>query len=93
MSKIFLFLIMFTSFIVGSMAKEITNEEMVKFFKNNRVGDSPDYAVVKNGNDVLMVITGMMDDKAVCEDMIRPYNEDPSLSDIPGQYACVKVND
>ena len=76
-----------------SVANQINQSDLLSFLKENRVGDSPDYAVVKNGNDVLMIVTGMLDDKRACEDIAKPYNEDPSLSTLPGTFECVKVND
>ena len=50
------------------------------------------YAVVKNGNDYLLTIHSYSDDKATCEEIIKPYNEDPNLSVVKGSYECVRLN-
>ena len=63
-----------------------------RFFAKNKVGRSPDIAVMKNGTDHLMTIHGYMDDLAVCEQLIEPYNQDSSLSTLPGSYSCVPLN-
>jgi hypothetical protein len=71
---------------------EISQEDVQEFFRTHRVGSSPDYAVMKNGTDYLATIHGMVDDKSACLDLIKPYNEDPSLSTLPGAYTCVPLN-
>jgi hypothetical protein len=72
--------------------KEATQEDVQKFFATHKIGHSPDYAVVKNGTDYLAVIYGMNDDLSACMDLIKPYNENPSLSTLPGTYSCVPLN-
>ena len=74
-------------------AKKITQEQLKEYFSNHRVGSSPDYAVVKNGDDYLFTVHGYGDDKTVCEEVIKPYNENPNLSIVKGTYECVRLND
>ena len=78
---------------VTKQAKKITQEQLKEYFSNHRVGSSPDYAVVKNGDDYLFTVHGYGDDKTVCEEVIKPYNENPNLSIVKGTYECVRLND
>jgi hypothetical protein len=72
--------------------KQISQESLQDYFSNNRVGSSPDYAIMKNGNDHLMAVHGYGDDLGVCLELIEPYNNDPSLSAFSGSYSCVPLN-
>lgn len=72
--------------------QETTQDDLKNYFKNHRIGSSSDYAVIKNGDDYLLTIHGYMDDKQSCEDIIKPLNEDPKLSVMPGTYSCIKLN-
>ena len=74
-------------------AKKISQEQLKEYFSKHRVGSSPDYAVVKNGDDYLFTIHSYRDDKATCEEVIKPYNDDPKLSIVKGSYECVRLND
>lgn len=86
-------LIMFVSLTGCESKQKIVDQEAVKkFFTKNRVGSSPDYAVMKNGTDHLLTIHGYGDDLDVCLRLIEPYNRDPSLSIIPGSFTCVPLN-
>jgi hypothetical protein len=76
----------------GCAKHEATQEDVREFFATHKIGRAPDYAVVKNGTDYLAVIYGMDDDLSVCMDLIKPYNENPSLSTLPGTYSCVPLN-
>lgn len=72
--------------------KQVTQEAVQDFFAKNRVGSSPDYAVIKNGTDHLLTIHGYSNDRDVCLRLIEPYNKDPSQSVLPGSYTCVPLN-
>ena len=76
----------------NSEPKQVTQEAVKEFFAKNRVGSSADYAVMKNGTDYLATIHGYGNDREVCLQLIEPYNRNPSLSTIPGQYTCVPLN-
>lgn len=75
-----------------SGSKEVGQEAVKDFFSKNRVGSSPDYAVMKNGTDHLLTIHGYANDRDVCMKLIEPYNKNQSLSSIPGSYTCVPLN-
>ena len=46
--------------------KEVGQDAVKGFFAKNRVGSSPDYAVMKNGTDHLLTIHGYANDLDVC---------------------------
>lgn len=73
-------------------ATQATQEDMRKFFETHKIGSSPDYAVVKNGDDYLITVHGYVDDFSVCMNLIKPLNDNPALSTIPGNYTCVQLN-
>ena len=71
-------------------------EDLQRFLSKNKIGNSPDYAFVKNGiagQDHLITIHGYGDDKAVCEALAKEYNSDSGLSTLPGEYQCVRLNE
>lgn len=72
--------------------KTVTQDAVKEFFSKNRVGSSPDYAVIKNGTDHLLTVHGFANDLDVCMKLIEPYNNNPSLSTVPGSYTCVPLN-
>jgi hypothetical protein len=39
----------------------------------------------------LATIHGFPNNRSVCEEIIAPYNKDPSLSVIPGEYFCEEL--
>lgn len=75
-----------------SQSKIITSKELIEFLSKNRVGSSPDYAFVKNGNDYLAIFTGYVDDRKTCLEAAQEYNGNPSLSTLPGTYQCIQLN-
>ena len=77
---------------VGCSDKATTQEDLKEYFATHKIGASPDYAIVKNGDDYLATVHGYMDDQSVCLALIKPMNEDPSQSVIPGAYSCVALN-
>ena len=78
--------------IAGCSKESTTQDDLKKYFSNHKIGSSPDYAIMKNGTDYLATIHGYMDDQSVCLSIIKPLNEDPSLSVMPGTYTCVPLN-
>jgi len=92
-TTIIIALLAFLPFIGCESGQKVVGQEAVKeFFAKNRVGSSPDYAVMKNGTDHLLTVHGYGNDLDVCLRLIEPYNRDPSLSTIPGIYTCVPLN-
>ena len=84
-------------FEVSKSMKEIARslKKVKRFFSRNKIGDSPDFALVKDGYagpEYLMVIFGYADDRSVCEELIKPVNDDPSLSVFQGVYSCEQLN-
>ena len=73
--------------------KNISQKDLIEFFATHRVGNSSNYGVIKNGEDYLITVHGYLDNKAVCEELIKPYNSDKTLSVLPGTYQCQKLND
>ena len=79
----------------SAIAYSADQEDLQKFLSKNKIGNSPDYAFVKNGiagQDHLITIHGYGDDKAVCEALAKEYNGDSSLSNLPGKYQCIQLN-
>lgn len=92
-SIIIVMFLVFVSFSGCDSGQKVVDQETVKkFFAKNRVGSSPDYAVMKNGTDHLLTIHGYADDLDVCLRLIEPYNRDQSLSVVQGKYTCVPLN-
>jgi len=92
-TAIIIVLLVLVSLTSCEMGQKVVGQETVKeFFAKNRVGSSPDYAVMKNGTDHLLTIHGYSNDMDVCLRLIEPYNRDSSLSTIPGSYTCVPLN-
>lgn len=80
------------AFAVGCSDKPATQEDLKEYFSKHKIGTSPDYAIMKNGDDYLVTVHGYMDDQAVCLSLIKPMNEDPLRSVMPGTYSCVPLN-
>ena len=87
-----IFLLFIAFGLLGCTKHTGTSADVRDFFAKHKIGDSPDYAVVKNGNDYLAVVFGMADDRSACMDLIKPYNENPNLSTLPGIYSCIPLN-
>lgn len=86
---------MFLLLIAGCSKKDINQDDIVEYFKTHKT-KSPVYAIVKNssvaGDTYLGVFFGLLDNYSACEEVIKPYNENPELSVIIGQYRCVALN-
>lgn len=39
----------------------------------------------------LATVHGYPNNMSVCEELIEPYNKDPSLSGVPGEYYCEEL--
>jgi hypothetical protein len=79
-----------------NFANAADEKDVQNFFSKNKVGDSPDYAFVKNGlagPDHLITIHGYANDKSVCELLAKEYNGDGQLSVLPGKYNCIQLNE
>lgn len=70
---------------------DLTEDKLDGFFRNHTVSGKHVVAVKRSnsfGTSYLLTIHGYPDNLSVCEEIIAPYNEDPSLSVIPGKYYC-----
>ena len=63
--------------------KIITQEALRDILSKRRVGKSPDYGVVKNGDDYLATFHSYSDDKVACESAIKNYGS---------EYSCIQLN-
>jgi hypothetical protein len=92
--KIILILIFFLAG-CNSEHKKINEEDIKNYFNNHKTSSSA-FMIVKNskvgGDASLAVIFGLMDNQKACEELIAPYNKDPSMSIIDGVYRCEKLN-
>lgn len=78
---------------MGCSDSEGTAQNGLKnYISKHKVGTSPDYAIVKNGNDYVATVHGYVDDKKVCSDLINSMNNNPELSSAQNQYSCVSLN-
>ncbi len=63
-----------------------------KFFNKNKIGTSPDYAVIKNGiipDDHVMTVHGFADDLDACLKVVKAFNEDACKE--TGGYNCSDI--
>jgi hypothetical protein len=44
-----------------------------------------------DGEDWLFTIHGYLNNGDVCEDVIKPYNDDPSTMAVPGKLRCKPI--
>jgi hypothetical protein len=71
----------------------LTEEQLENFFKKHKIGKHHAVAIKRRftapapgGTAYLATIHGYPNNLSVCEELIAPYNKDPSLSAIPGGY-------
>lgn len=76
-------------------SEDLSEEELETFFRhhtianNNAVAIKLNFTVPQPGTAYLGTIHGYPDNVSVCEELIAPYNEDSSLTIIPGgTYYC-----
>jgi len=72
----------------------IPSSDVENFFRKHKIDGYPAVALKKHtlgGAAYLATIHGYPNNLSVCEELIGPYNKDPSLSDIPGQYFCEEL--
>ena len=73
---------------------DISSSDVEALFRKHKVDGYYAVALKKDtlgGAAYLATIHGFPNNLSVCEEMIAPYNKDPSLSDIPGQYFCEEL--
>lgn len=67
-----------------------------EFFNNHKIGSSPDYGVMKFGNDHVITVHGFMDDLATCQEVTIAMNIN-ACKQTGGQgclnpYSCAPLN-
>ena len=67
-----------------------------EFFNNHKIGSSPDYGVMKFGNDHVITVHGFMDDLATCHEVVTAMNFN-ACKETGGQgclnpYSCTPLN-
>lgn len=70
------------------------NERLATVYQSKPDGTARAYALIKEGPagpDWLATIHGYGDNRWTCEELIKPYNEDPSLSVFQGRYYCQEL--
>lgn len=58
-----------------------------KFFANNKIGNSPDFGIMKRGTDHVVTIHGFYDDLDVCQTLAAVLNRKE-----PNTYTCQPLN-
>ena len=68
----------------------ITTEKLENFFRKHKVDGNYPVALKKRSiaESYLATIHGYPDNLSVCKQIIEPYNKDPKLSTIEGDYYC-----
>lgn len=79
--------------ITVTSGESVTAAELEEFFRKHRVDGNPAVALKKRSAVVsyLATVHGYPNNLSVCEQLIAPYNEDSSLSTVPGQYFCEEL--
>lgn len=72
----------------------VTPAELESLFRHHTVNGHYAVALKKRsaaGDSYLLTVHGYPDNLAVCQKLVKPYNEDPQLSVLPGQYFCEEL--
>ena len=79
----------------GGTGADLTEEEVEDFFRRHTVSGNHAaaiklrFTIPRPGTAYLGTIHGYPNNLQVCEELIEPYNKDPSLTIIPGsRYFC-----
>jgi hypothetical protein len=76
------------------LGRSMSESELEAFFRGRTVSGKPVVAVKKRtpgSAAYLLTVHGYPNNLSVCEELIKPYNEDPSLSVLPGEYFCEEL--
>ena len=72
----------------------VTSTELESFFRHHTVNEHHAVALKKRsaaGDSYLLTVHGYPNNLTVCQKLIKPYNEDPQLSVMSGQYFCEEL--
>jgi hypothetical protein len=92
--------LLFLSFLLAVAAcdenstHEKNEQGLREYFIKHPVASGQAYMVMKKNalaKSWLATIHGYPDNQRVCNDLIKPYNDDPKQSVIEGQYFCEAV--
>ena len=79
--------------VTGTTGNSVTAAELESFFRGHKVDGH--YAVALKKSSIadayLATIHGYPDNLSVCRSLIEPYNKDPKLSAVPGNYYCEEL--
>jgi hypothetical protein len=87
-------LILVIAVLLAGCSDESNLDAPKKFFARNKIGSSPDYAVMKSGmltpggNDHVITVHGYSDDLAVCLITVKALKEDAPNA----EFNCVPLN-
>jgi hypothetical protein len=73
---------------------DIASSDLEELFRKHKVEGYNAVALKKRSLGsvaYLATIHGFSNNRSVCEELITPYNKDPSLSVIPGEYFCEEL--
>ena len=79
---------------ISSIGSDITYEELEIYLRSHTIDGNVPVAIKKAsfaGVSFLATVHGYPDNSSVCEDLIKPYNNDPSMSVIGGEYFCQRL--
>lgn len=89
-----IFLVLFITSLAGCQKDNLDAPR--EFFNNHKIGSSPDYGVMKFGNDHVITVHGFMDDLATCQEVVTAMNFN-ACKETGGQgclnpYSCTPLN-
>ena len=92
-SRLILWILFFTS-LVGCQKDNLDAPR--EFFSDHKIGSSPDYGVMKFGNDYVITVHGFMDDLVTCQEIVTAMNFN-ACKETDGQgclhpYSCTPLN-
>ena len=73
---------------------DLSSSDVEEFFRGHKVDGYYAVAIKKRspaGVIYLSTVHGFPTNMSVCEDLIVPYNKDPSLSVLGGEYFCEEL--
>lgn len=77
-----------------TMTTDMSDVQLEEFFRNHTVLGMPVAGLKKRSLGTvayLATVHGFPNNLSVCEELIKPYNDDASKSDIPGDYFCEEI--
>jgi hypothetical protein len=80
--------------ITVATGNSVSSSEVEEFFRKHKVDGNHAVAMKNRSLGVvayLGTIHGYPNNFSVCEEVLAPYNKDPSLSAMPGTYFCEEL--